>query len=170
MVRRGRLLVLIAMVGMLHWLFGNLYEQVVIAPNWLVNSREQLQRLHGFFVRTSPMTYFVPLSFVAPVLTWGALVVCRGTLARSELGRASLFALSATIVNAVIVSSIVTQIFGDGYARLTDAVLHASCVRWNILNGVRMICTAATVYWLFAAFRQLDHGSSDATAERGVAP
>lgn len=170
MVRRGRLLVLIAMVGMLHWLFGNLYEEVVIAPNWLVDSREQLQRLHALFVRTSPTTYFVPLSFVAPVLTWAALVMCRGTLATGELRRASLFALLATIVNAVIVTSIVTRIFGDGYLRLPDAVLHASCVRWNILNGVRMICTAATVYWLFAAFRRLDRACADTIAEEGVTP
>lgn len=35
-------------------------------------------------------------------------------------------------------------------------VVHALCVRWNVLNAVRMALTAATVGWLFAAFRRLD--------------
>lgn len=168
MVRAGRTLLLIALVGMLHWLFGNLYEEVVIAPNWLVSSQEQLHRLHALFVRTSPTTYFVPVSFVAPALTWVAQAICRRTPARGDLRRASLFALLATVVNAVIVGSIVTQLFGDGYSRLSEAVVHDLCVRWNALNGVRMIFTASTAYWLFAAFRRLDHsdalhGSCDRT-------
>lgn len=43
-----------ALLGYLHWFFGNLYEAVVFSPNWVLNSPAQMERLHGFFVATSP--------------------------------------------------------------------------------------------------------------------
>jgi len=158
MDRRTQRVILAAMLGMLHWLFGNLYEEVVIAPNWIVDTPNQLQRLHAFFVRTTPTTYFVPVSFLAPVLVWIAHAIQRGALARAELRRASLFAALASVVNALIVTSIVTRLFGPAYASESGATLHDLCVRWNVLNVVRMAFAAATVFWLFAAFRRLDRG------------
>jgi hypothetical protein len=167
MDRWVRVLVVMALLGMLHWLFGNLYEEIVIAPNWLVNSRDQLQHLHAFFVRTSPTTYFVPITFLAPVLVWTAHALQRRAFGMPELRWASLFALAATVLNAVIVTSIVTRLFGDGYAAASDAALHTQCVRWNVLNGVRMVLVAATIFWLFAAFRRLDHRDAGAPCEGG---
>lgn len=169
MLRLVRALLVMAMLGMLHWLFGNLYEEVVIAPNWLVGSREQLQRMHALFTRTSPMTYFVPITFMAPVMVWVAHAIQRRTFATVELARASLFALLASVLNAVIVACIVTKLFGAGYASASDATLHALCVRWNVLNAVRMVFTGATVFWLFAGFRRLDRHCVVASVDREVA-
>jgi len=154
--------------GDAYWLFGNLYEEVVIGPNWLVNSRDQLQRLHGFFVRTGPATYFVPISFLAPLLVWLAHALLRRTPAARQLRRASLFALLATMVNAIIVTSIVTRLFGDGYAGLSDTTVHALCLRWNILNAVRMMFTGTTACWLFATFRRLDRACGGPTVQTGA--
>jgi hypothetical protein len=111
MERRTRRLVIVATLGMLHWLFGNLYEEVVIAPNWIVDTPRQLQRLHEVFVRTSPTTYFVPMSFLAPPAVWVAHAVQRGSLARAELRLASLFAMLASAVNAL---HAVAEIWGSG--------------------------------------------------------
>lgn len=149
-------LTLFSLVGMLHWLFGNLYEAVVIAPNWVVDTPQQLDRLHALFARTSPTTYFVPITFLAPLLVWVAWAVQRRAAAAAELKRASLFALLATAVNAFIVATIITRIFGDGYTSEAASELHGLCVRWNLLNTLRMALTAATAGWLFAAFRKLD--------------
>jgi len=154
-------LVLMALVGMLHWLFGNLYEAVVIAPNWVVDAPRQLERLHGFFVQTSPSVYFVPISLLAPLLVWLALAVHRGPVAKKPLRYASLFAGLASVLNAFIVGTIVSRLFGESYGSEPATVLHALCVRWNALNAVRMILTAATSFWLFAAFRALDRGSEE---------
>jgi len=46
--------------------------------------------------------------------------------------------------------------FGDDYRSRSNAELHALCARWNLLNAARMALTAASVFWLFGAFRKLD--------------
>jgi len=156
MVSATKALTLLALLGMLQWLFGNLYEEVVIAPNWVVDTPLQLARLHGLFTRTSPTTYFVPISFIAPVLGWIAHALHRDGVAIRELRRASAAALLASALNAYIVGTIVLTVFGDDYASVPPDRLHALCVRWNVLNGARMVLVAGAAYWLFAAFRRLD--------------
>ena len=101
-------------------------------------------------MRTGPTLYFVPITFLGPIFTWVAWALHRSR----ELRHASGFALLATLVNAFIVATIITRLFGE-VAPEAGAV-HALCVRWNVLNAVRMALTAATVGWLFAAFRRLD--------------
>jgi hypothetical protein len=154
----SKTLAIAGLLGMLHWLFGNLYETIVIAPNWVVDSTAQLDRLHGFFTRTTPTAYFVPISLLAPMLIWAAHALNRVPAATPAFRRASAFALLAAAHNAFIVITIVTVRFGDDYRARSDAELHALCVRWNVLNSVRMALTAATVLWIFAAFRTLDRG------------
>jgi hypothetical protein len=166
-IRQGRIVVLSALVGMTHWLAGNLYEELVIAPNWVVGTGEQLERLHGLFVRTSPTTYFVPVTFIAPLLVWAAHAVLRQAAVVGVLRRASAFALLATLVNAWVVITIVRQLFGNGPSPLSESALHALCVRWNVLNGVRIALTAATVFWLFTGFRWLELACNAPACRKG---
>jgi hypothetical protein len=147
---------LLAFLALLHWLFGNLYEAIVISPNWVVESGAQLDRLHGFFVRTSPTAYFVPVSQLAPLLVWTAHFLNRLPAAAQDFRRASVLALVGGALNAFIVITIVLVIFGEDYRALSDTELHALCVRWNWLNAARMGLTAATAFWMFAAYRKLD--------------
>jgi hypothetical protein len=144
------------LLGMLHWFFGNLYEAIVVSPNWVLDSPTQLDRLHGLFARSSPTLYFVPISFLAPALAWAAHVKNHAPSAAADFRRASLFAALVTALNAFIVTTIVTVLFGDDYRAHSDTALHALCVRWNVLNALRMLFSAATAFWLFAAFRKLD--------------
>ncbi len=156
-------LTLVAVLALLHWLFGNLYEAVVISPNWVVQSTEKLDHLHGFFVRTSPTAYFVPISLVAPVLVWIAHFLNTHAPARSDFRRASALGIVLATLNAFIVGTIVMVIFGADYRTHSEAELHALCVRWNILNAVRMALTAATAFCAFAAFRKLDRNNPEAS-------
>jgi hypothetical protein len=151
-----RTLTLLALLGMLHWLFGNLYEAIVFSPNWILDSPTQLDHMHALFVRTSPTLYFVPISFLAPALAWLAQVRNHDRSALADFRRASLFAALVTALNAFIVTTIVSVLFAKDYRAQPDSELHALCVRWNVLNAVRMLLTAATAFWLFAAFRKLD--------------
>jgi hypothetical protein len=151
-----RTLVLLSLLGMLHWLFGNLYEAIVFSPNWVLDSPAQLDRMHALFARTSPTAYFVPISFLAPVLAWIAHLGNREESAARHFRRASAFAFLASALNAFIVVTIVTVLFGEDYRAHSDVELHALCVRWNLLNAVRMVLSAASAFYLFAAFRKLD--------------
>src|SRR5215212_5573590 len=67
---RQKALTLATVVGLAYWLFGNLYEAVVLSPNWVVDSPAQLTRLNEFFVVTSPTLYFVPLALAALALVF----------------------------------------------------------------------------------------------------
>jgi hypothetical protein len=152
----AKTLTLIALVGMLHWLFGNLYEAVVFSPNMVLDTAVQLDRMHGLFARTSPATYFVPVSFVAPALAWAAHAFHRDRAVTSDFRRASVFAALATALNAFIVATTVIVLFASDYRTHSATELHALCVRWNVLNAVRIALCAGTAFWLFAAFRKLD--------------
>lgn len=155
-------LTLLALLTLLHWFFGNLYEAVVISPNWIVQSTVQLGHLHGFFVRTTPTVYFVPASLVAPVLVWLAHLLNRHPPATRDFRCASALAAVLAALNAFIVVNIVMVLFASDYHTRSEAELYSLCVRWNGLNAVRMGLTAATAFFAFAAFRKLDR--SDAAA------
>jgi hypothetical protein len=155
----SKTLTLLALLGLLHWLFGNLYEAVVFSPNWVVDSATQLDRMHGLFIRTSPTMYFVPVSQLATLVAWAAHLMNREPSPARDFRRASLTLILATALNGFIVAKVVTKLFGADYRSRSDAELHALCVQWNVLNGVRMAFTAAAVFWLFSAFRKLDRAS-----------
>ena len=84
MVRRYQYgFTLAAMLGLAQWFYGNLYEAIVLSPNWIQNSEVQMHRLNDFFTRTGPTLYFVPLTQIATALVW---VLWFGN-DRPELGR-----------------------------------------------------------------------------------
>lgn len=148
-------LILITIIGLLWWLFGNWYEAIVISPNWVVDSPTQMKRLHEFFVNTTPTVYFVPVTILANVMVWVVYFLNRTDIVRSDLKRASIAALVASAINAFIVSTIITKLFAPDFARFGDE-LSVLTQRWNILNIFRMITVAITIVFLFRAFRKLD--------------
>lgn len=152
-------LTLIAVLGLLYWFFGNLYEQIVISPNWVVNSAEQMKRLNEFFSVTTPTLYFVPITQLATILVWVVFFMNKNEETKLFYGRAALFALLATILNTVIVSTTVIKLFSVEYQSYGDE-LHDMCVRWNILNVFRMALVAITVYYAFNAYRKLDKSNA----------
>jgi hypothetical protein len=150
-----RRLTLFAIIGLSYWFFGNLYEAIVISPNWVVDSPSQMKRLNEFFVTTSPTIYFVPLTQVATVFVWLLLWRNKVISVKSELKYASIFAVLVTILNAVIVSTVVLKLFGADYEKYGD-YLTTLTWRWNVLNFFRMLLVALTIYYLFNAYRKLD--------------
>jgi hypothetical protein len=148
-------LALFTVFGLAWWFFGNLYEAIVISPNWIVNSPDQLKRLHEFFVNTSPTVYFVPLTQLATLPVWLLWGLNKNPDLKKNYRMAGIAALLLTGLNIFIVSTIVTKIFGDNYLSMA-ADLHAYCFRWNVLNAFRMLLTFTTLCYMFNAFRKLD--------------
>lgn len=152
---RQKWLTLAAVLGLAYWFFGNLYEAIVISPNWIVDSSAQLTRLNQFFVNTSPTLFFIPLTLLATVLVWVLLVVNQDTELKALYRNASLFAVALTALNVLIVTTLITKLFGTDYLSYGDE-LSSYAWRWNILNVIRMALTATTAVYLFGAFRRLD--------------
>ncbi len=150
-----RRLTLFAIIGLSYWFFGNLYEAIVISPNWVVDSPTQMKRLNEFFVTTSPTIYFVPLTQIATVLVWFLLWKNKVNSIRLELKRASIFAVLVTILNTIIVSTVVLKLFGTDFEKYGD-FLTTLTWRWNVLNFFRMVLVGMTIYYLFNAYRKLD--------------
>jgi len=157
MQRENRLkwLTFSAALGLMHWFFGNLYEAVVFSPNWVLDSPAQLARLNGFFVRTSPTLYFVPITFVATLLVWMVTFLNHDRALRRVYSRASVYIALAMALNAWIVSTLIFKLFGSNYAE-HGARLYDYASRWNILNVCRMTLVGITSAYLFSAFRHLD--------------
>lgn len=154
-IKLQRNLALISCAGLAWWLFGNLYEAIVFSPNWVVDSPAQLKRLNDFYVHTSPVIYFVPVTQLATVLVWILFFVHKTTAVKPDLKKASVFALLATGLNVFIVSTIVLKLFGTDYAAYGD-YLSTLTWRWNFLNGVRILLVGTTFYFLFNAYRKMD--------------
>ncbi|RZU53119.1 hypothetical protein EV385_5005 [Krasilnikovia cinnamomea] len=152
---RQKWLTLVAVLGLAYWFFGNLYEAIVFSPNWVVDTPAQMTRLHGFFVNTGPTLYFVPLTFLAALLTWLLLALNRDPALRADYRRASLVAVVLMGLNAFIVATVVSKLFGAGYPADPER-LSAYAWRWNVLNVLRMMLTATAAVILFNAFRKLD--------------
>jgi hypothetical protein len=156
--KRNRLvkwLTLVGTLGLAHWFFGNLYEAVVISPNWIVDSPAQLTRLNEFFVRTSPTLFFIPVTPIAAALVWLTTALNRERAVARSYQRASIFIALAMALNTLIVSTLIVHLFGEDY-HAHAAQLQTYATRWNILNLLRMALVATTIVYLFQAFRQLD--------------
>lgn len=139
--RALRPLLLLALIGLAWWFFGNLYEAIVISPNWVVDSPAQLTRLHGFFVVTSPTAYFVPVTLIGILLMWIALFIGRRVLPHRTAILAAAVSVVLVIVTVIIVSVLVEGLFGPGYLDHPEA-LHSYTWWWNAANVLRMALTA----------------------------
>jgi len=150
-----RRLTLVALIGLLYWLFGNLYEAVVFSPNWVRDSPAQFTRLHEFFATTGPTLYFVPVTQIALVLVWVLWWRNRDAETARDHRRAGQAAVVLAVLTAYIVAAVIPDMFGTDALAQPDG-LHSAAWQWNVLNVFRMVLTATTAYHLFSAFRKLD--------------
>ncbi|POM23039.1 hypothetical protein BTM25_52450 [Actinomadura rubteroloni] len=154
-----RRLTLTAVIGLAYWLFGNLYEAVVFSPNWVNDSPDQFRRINAFFSTTGPTLYFVPLTILPLVLLWFLWWRNQDPALAPDYRRAGIAAVLLAALNALIVSTVIPHMFGSD-ALSHPGNLNTAAWEWNILNVVRMILTATTASFGFAAFRKLDRHST----------
>jgi hypothetical protein len=152
---RQKALTLAGLAFLAYWVFGNIYEAVVIAPNWVVDSPAQLTRLNEFFVVTSPTTYFVPVGLLGPVLTWVLAWRNRDPALATAYRRAAWCTALAVALTAVVVATLLSRLFGADH-RSYGAELTTYAWWWNALNVVRIALAGTAVVSMFGAFRVLD--------------
>jgi len=154
-LRNQKKLTLASIIGLGYWFFGNMYEAIVISPNWIVDSQTQMKRLHEFFVNTTPTLYFVPVTQIATLLVWYLFFANKTKTVIPDYKKAAFFSVLVTLVNIYIVSTIVLKLFGADYEKYGE-YLSTLTWRWNVLNVLRMILVAIVVHYLFSVYRKLD--------------
>ncbi|HEY5981249.1 MAG TPA: hypothetical protein VIT41_16615 [Microlunatus sp.] len=136
-----RSLLLAALIGLAWWFFGNLYEAVVISPNWVIDSPAQLTRMHDLFTVTSPTTYFVPAMPMTVTVLWVALYLGRRSLPSTLVRSTVAVSIALVALTIAIVTILVDGLFGADYLEHADVlVAYARC--WNVANLIRMALTA----------------------------
>ena len=152
--RRRALVVLLALavLGHAHWFFGNLYEAVVLIPQFAASPQQRLPiSAGGAFVPGSPALYYVPMIPLTVPAALAALAVGWrfGRVVRGELLGAAVLSASAALLGAYIITRLNFPLFfdpGTGVARL-EVLLR----RWALLNYARLGLVGAALVLLLLA-------------------
>lgn len=125
------------------WLFGNLYEQIVMNPQLLADPRPG--SLVGTFAPGSVVYYYLPWVPLGVVLA----IITRVRLHRSSPDRvkrtwnAALGCLAVALVVKVLLITRVNPVFRD--PTVTRDVVHDNAVIWAFGNGVAVLTVAAAL-------------------------
>ncbi len=144
-------LLLFALFFMAYWFFGNLYEQIVLVPNQLVNSYKTMKAYQIYFSVSNPIYYFVPFTQLAVVLIGVLYFQAKEKQQKSYLRRAGIFGLLSLAITVIIVTQINLKLFSRDLDRLRDQLFNLSLF-WLIGNAIRICLVGGSVYYLFNAY------------------
>jgi hypothetical protein len=91
-LRHLEVLLGLALLTQLQWLFGNIYEEV-LTPNSIAASTQALDAYNAFFRYTEPYYYYVPLTHL------GCIAICILAMSRSVP-----FAVKAPVRRAAVLA------------------------------------------------------------------
>jgi hypothetical protein len=154
--RTLRWLLSISILGFTHWFFGNLYEQIVLAPNTLGLGVEGLKIWRQFFQFSNPIYYFIPISPISVLATVAALAIGWHSPVKQHkwlIGAAS-FALFTGLLTVYIVTQINLKLY---FGVLSDDVsgLQSTLQLTAVLGKLRLASEAATLYCALRAYLPL---------------
>lgn len=147
-----RAILLSSLFGMAMWLFGNLYEAIVLAPNLLKESVGKADLWKKLFTATNPIFFYIPISplaMLATVFLYFKTPDTRQGL-KKHLKHATIFGLVALIFSVIIITQINLKLFFGDTNTLAGNV-HTLAVLWNLLNAIRVILLSFAVFHIFRA-------------------
>ncbi len=144
-----------ALFGLALWFFGNLYEEVVLMPNWVVASFDTLRVYTGYFRVVIQYHYYVPLTQLAVVTLLVLAYRAEPHLLplRPALRRAGGWGLAGVALTVPIVVFLNTQLF-IGKLSLTEAEAHRLGWYWLAGNLLRLGCVGAALRYALRAYVQ----------------
>jgi hypothetical protein len=143
-------LLLISFFFMAYWFFGNLYEEIVLIPNQLVNPVEALNCWQSYFSITDQVYYFVPCMLIAVIGTCILFFRSKERVQRFFLKRAMIFSMIAAGLTIVIVNEINERLFYGDIEKFKDQILML-VVLWLAGNAIRLYLVGTAMYHLFKA-------------------
>jgi Domain of unknown function (DUF1772) len=152
-------LLVLALLGVAQWFFGNLYEAVVTAPNWRVGF--EYEAITGRSQNADrPIRYYVPTTWIAIVLLWAAAILGWRAIpdAKAWLAAASASSVAAVALSVYIITQLNLRLFVNGPVREIDSV-RPLMERWQTLNWVRVFIVGAVLVATAAAL-SLAHRAS----------
>lgn len=147
-------LLLIGLVSHTMWLFGNIYEAIVDAPNLTVAPAAARQCWLDYHRLTNPIYYHIPntpIGFLAVLLAWWRGRTALPKQARQWLKWAVISSLIAVLMTVYVVTTINLKLYFGG-PNSNNAEVLAMANRWMILNGLRIVAELATVVLLFRVY------------------
>ncbi|WP_096329169.1 hypothetical protein [Nannocystis exedens] len=153
--RRLRGLVGFGLFGVTWWFFGNLYEELVLMPNFLVDAPGKRAHWLGFFAEVTPVRYYLPLGPLATLALVFAWLRARAEAPEvaAELRAAVLAVAAGWGVSAYIVPAINLRLFEP--APLPDELARPLAIRWLTLNAVRLVCVGFAAVKVLSAWTRL---------------
>lgn len=138
-----------------HWFYGNLYEQVVLAPNNLVNSYETLVCWQNFFQVTNQIHYYVPFTQLAVVVVCFLYFKSTDTQIKKLLKLGMLFGLASIAITVYIVSQLNLKLFFGDLETVREEVYQLSII-WLLANLIRICMVGTSLYFVFRAYLSLN--------------
>lgn len=138
-----------ARLGLEHWFFGNLYEEVVRMPQRLADSPGP----GGPFAPGSPVRYYVS---AAPLTLGATIAAVAGGWGRREerpaLATAGLLTAVGAALSAHLVRTVNLRLLDD--TPLDDAERQLLVTHWHRVNRVRLVVVAGAAVALSRANRR----------------
>ncbi|GAB2568738.1 hypothetical protein [Spirosoma areae] len=130
-----------ALFGLSLWFFGNLYEEIILMPNWLAAPLDVLKAYNRYYSVVIQYHYYVPITQLAvSVLT---LLAFRSDpilhVSKPALRRAVVWGWLGIALTAWIVLTLNLDLF-IGQLTLTETEAHRKGLVWMIGNAVRLGC------------------------------
>lgn len=144
-----------SLFGLALWFFGNLYEEIILMPNWLVAPIDVLTAYNRYYSVVIQYHYYVPVTQLSVlVLVW--LSFRTGDPLR--LRRAAVWGLLGTALTAWIVLSLNLDLF-IGRLTLSVSEAHEKGLIWMAGNALRLICVGMSFLYTLRARDRLLRGS-----------
>ena len=134
-----------------HWFFGNLYEEIVLAPNQLANTYEALKSWQGYFTITNQIYYYVPFTQLAVCVVCYLYFKTSNASEKNLLKKASVFGVLAIIITALIVTQLNLKLFFGDIDKYKPEIFHLSVI-WLIGNAVRIYLVGSCFYFTYRAY------------------
>lgn len=133
------------------WFFGNLYEEIVLAPNQLTNSYEALKNWQSYFTITNQIYYYVPFTQIAVFVVCYLYFRTTNQPEKQLLKKASIFGLLSLIMTMYIVTQLNLKLFFGDIEKYKSEIYSLS-VMWLIGNAIRLYLVGSSLYFTFKTY------------------
>jgi uncharacterized membrane protein len=138
----------VALFFVAYWFFGNLYEEIVLIPNQLVNSLDALNCWQSYFSVTDQLYYFVPCLLASVILTSILFFKCKERVQRKLLKKATIFAMLAAGLSVIIINEVNEKLFYGNLEEYKEQLQFFAAL-WLLGNTIRLCMVAVAMHSLF---------------------
>ncbi|MGA0560674.1 hypothetical protein ACO2Q8_28675 [Larkinella sp. VNQ87] len=139
-------LLVFALFFLAHWFFGNLYEEIVLAPNQLSNSYQALQNWQEYFTITNQIYYYVPFTQFAVIALIVLFLKSTHQPEKDLLKKASIHGILAIVLTVLIVTQLNVKLFFGDLDKYRQQI-HTLSVIWLIGNAIRLYLVGSSLYY-----------------------